>query len=137
GGAEVSVGVDGWFASAAGLVPETPYRALDPRATGGPPTDVAVVVAPAGATGAVVNVTAAGGSSAAGFITAYPCGAPVPLASNVNFLAGQSVANAAVVPVAGHGTICLHANTPTHLVVDVAGYLTAKFTPTGPTRALD
>ena len=54
-----------------------PHRVLDTRQFSGPLTDVAVVVAPAGAVGAVVNVTVTG-SAVAGFATLYPvrrCGA--------------------------------------------------------------
>ena len=60
-------------------------------------------------------------------MTAYACGTPLPLASNLNFDAGQIVANAAVVPVAADGSLCLHANTPTDLVVDVAGAVTDNY----------
>ena len=74
-----------------------------------------------------MNLTAAGGSGAAGYVTAYACGTPLPLASNLNFAAGQIVANAAVVPVAADGSLCLHANTPTDLVVDVAGAVTDNY----------
>jgi hypothetical protein len=95
--ADVIVDVDGWFSFAAGLSPESPRRVLDTRTTGGPTTDVAVAAAPPGARAAVVNLTAAGGSNAAGYVTAFSCGTPLPLASNLNFEAGQTVANAAVV----------------------------------------
>ncbi len=135
--ADVIVDVDGWFAASAGLVPETPHRVLDTRPIGGPVGDAVAAVAPPGAVAAVLNLATAGGSTRPGFVTAYPCGGPVPLASNVNFGPNQTVANAAVVPVAADGTVCLHASTPTHLVVDVAGYVTANFVPTGPSRAVD
>jgi hypothetical protein len=135
--ADAIVDVDGWFAAGAGLVPETPHRVLDTRPAGGPVTDAAPAVAPAGALAAVLNVTAAGGSSEPGYVTVYPCGVPVPLASTVNFGRGQTIANAAVVPVAADGTVCLHASTPVHLLVDVAGYATANFVTSGPSRALD
>jgi len=135
--ADVIVDVDGWFTFDAGLTPESPRRVLDTRATGGPITDVAVAVAPPGARAAVVNLTAAGGSAAAGYVTAYACGAPLPLASNLNFLAGQIVANAAVVPVAPDGSLCLHANVATDLVVDVAGAVTDNYVASAPTRLLD
>jgi hypothetical protein len=135
--ADVIVDVDGWFSFGAGLTPETPRRALDTRATTGPTADVAVAVAPAGALAAVVNLTAAGDSAAPGYVTAFACGTAVPLASNLNFEAGQIVANAAVVPVASDGSVCLHANTPTNLVVDVAGAVTDNYVAVTPTRLLD
>ena len=37
----------------------------------------------------------------AGFVTVFPCGSPRPLASNVNFVAGQTVANSVVSGVGG------------------------------------
>ena len=40
---------------------------------------------------------------AAGFITAYPCGEDRPLASNLNFAAGQTVSSSAVVRVGHRG----------------------------------
>jgi hypothetical protein len=135
--ADVIVDVDGWFSFTAGLSPESPRRVLDTRATGGPTTDVAVAAAPPGAEAAVVNLTAAGGSNAAGYVTAFACGTPLPLASNLNFEAGQIVANAAVVPVAADGSLCLHANVATDLVVDVAGAVTDNYVVTPPTRLLD
>ncbi len=134
--ADVIVDVDGWFSFSAGLTPETPRRALDTRPTG-PTTDAAVAAVPAGSLAAVVNLTTAGGSGAAGFVTAYPCGTAIPLASNLNFEAGQVVANAAVVPVAADGSLCLHASTPTNLVVDVAGAVTDNYVAATPTRLLD
>jgi hypothetical protein len=134
--ADVIVDVDGWFSFDAGLAPETPRRALDTRPTG-PARDVAVAAVPAGSLAAVVNLTTAGGSGAAGYVTAYPCGTDLPLASNLNFEAGQVVANAAVVPVAADGSLCLHASTPTNLVVDVAGAVTDNYVAVTPTRLLD
>ncbi|HEY1280091.1 MAG TPA: fibronectin type III domain-containing protein [Acidimicrobiales bacterium] len=136
-GADVILDVDGWFAAGAGLVPETPHRVLDTRGAGAAVIDAVAAVAPAGAVAAVLNVTAAGGSSDAGFVTVYPCGASLPLASSVNFGRNETVANAVVVPVAPDGTVCLHASTPVHLLVDVAGYVTANFAATGPSRVLD
>ncbi len=53
---------------------------------------------PANASAVVVNLTASGGTKAS-FVTAYPAGAPLPLASAVNFSRGQVVANRAIVAV--------------------------------------
>jgi hypothetical protein len=52
---------------------------------------------PAGATAVVLNLTEAD-STASSFLTAWATGAPQPLASNVNFLAGQTIANRVIVP---------------------------------------
>jgi len=79
-------------------------------------------VTPAGAAGAVLNVTAAGGSLAPGYVTVHAADVPTPATSNLNFAAGQIVPNAAVVRPDAAGRIHLAASTPVHLVVDVAGF---------------
>jgi hypothetical protein len=58
----------------------------------------------------------------AGFVTVYPCGGSLPLSSNVNFRAGQTVANSVITRVGPDGTVCLYTPSTTHLVVDVNGY---------------
>jgi hypothetical protein len=58
-----------------------------------------------------------------GFITVFPCGGAVPLASNVNFQAGQTVANAVTARVGAGGKVCLFTNATTHLVVDVNAFV--------------
>ena len=70
-----------------------------------------------------MNVTATG-ASGSGFVTVYPCDGPLPLASNLNFVAGTSIANGAIVPLAADGTVCLFVGgaSSAHLIVDVSGY---------------
>jgi len=41
--------------------------------------------------------------------------------SNINFVAGQTVANAVVATPDAQGRVCVHAFVPTHVVVDVSG----------------
>ena len=73
-------------------VPTT--RVLDTRSGGGrlaagEERVVALTgLVPAGATAAVVNLTV-DGPAADGYLTAYPCGTPPPLASNLNYTAGR------------------------------------------------
>ena len=76
---------------------------------------------PTGAASVILNVTV-DQSQLAGFITVYPCGGSIPTASNVNYIAGQTVANAVVSKLAADGTTCLYDSAATHLIVDVAGY---------------
>lgn len=85
---------------------------------------------------AVVNVTVTE-PAAAGFVTVYPCNEPRPVASNVNFVAGQTVAN--LVTVRADGGICFFASSSTHLVVDVQGLVSlgGGHRPLVPTRLLD
>ena len=59
---------------------------------------------------------------AAGFVTVFPCGTPQPLASNVNFAPGATVANTVVSGVGTAGRVCLFTNVDTDLVADVNGY---------------
>ena len=49
--------------------------------------------------------------SAPGYITVYPCGSR-PLSSNVNFVTGQTVANAVLAPVSADGLLCTYSSVP-------------------------
>jgi hypothetical protein len=63
--------------------------------------------------------------TAAGHLTLAPGGAPPPLASTLNYAAGQTRANNAVVPLAAAGqfdVLCAQASGTTHLVIDVNGW---------------
>jgi hypothetical protein len=93
---------------------------------------------PAVGVGAVsLNITVTN-PTAAGFVTAYPCGVR-DLVASVNYLAGQTVANAAVVPVSADGTVCFFSNVPTDIVVDINGWMSAGhgFTALAPKRIFD
>ena len=70
----------------------------------------------------VVNITVTQPSSA-GYITAYPYPGSPPLASNVNFVGGQTVANHAMVPT-GPQLGFYNSNGDTHLIVDIFGIFT-------------
>jgi hypothetical protein len=121
-------------ATTAGLfVPVAPNRYYDSRsapnsmhATGstvpvrlaGPPLAV-----PAGAAAISMNVTAVGGQGN-GVVTVFPCDTPRPLASNLNFVAATTVANAALVKLSADGSLNTYVNTATHVIIDVNGYFT-------------
>ena len=80
---------------------------------------------PAGRAAAVVlNVTATAPTTG-GYLTVYPSGAnPPPLASNLNFGAGETVPNLVVVPLGRDGAVKIYnSNGDTHVVVDVVGWL--------------
>ncbi|MCU1398715.1 MAG: acid phosphatase [Acidimicrobiales bacterium] len=147
-------------ANAAQFLPLTPTRIFDTRPTSlvgytgaKPAADVNLRVAvtgvggvPAGATAAVVNITAteAGGP---GYVQAFPTGAGTPGASsNLNIeRVGQTIANSAIVPIGADGSITLHTQQSTHLIVDVAGYYKpvtgpvddGRLVPVTPTRIFD
>jgi hypothetical protein len=93
---------------------------------------------PANATAVVLNITATG-PSGPGFVTAYPCGGARPVASNLNFVAGQTVPNLAIVRLSSDGTVCLYAMESTHLIADVEGYFTpdSSFGSLVPARLLE
>ncbi len=127
--------INGWFATGAGLTPVTPTRLFDTRpgeAQGAVPVgqqpygDLQVHITgvagiPTSGVGAVsLNVTVVGPSDA-GFVTVYPCGQR-PLASNLNYLAGQTVPNAVITPVSADGNICLYSSAGAYLLADINGW---------------
>ena len=57
-----------------------------------------------------------------GFLVSWPTGGAVPPVSILNFTAGQTVANAAVVPTNVSGSITVNVSASTHLIVDINGY---------------
>lgn len=67
-----------------------------------------------------VNLTVTG-SARTGYVTAFPCGTKEPLASNLNFARGQTVANAAIVKTDAAGEFCVYGSTGVHLVADYWG----------------
>jgi subtilisin family serine protease len=153
-------------ASSSSVLPATPYvplvpaRIMDTRAAPAGQTvdhqfesegpilpgrtrDLTVVnrggVPLSGASAVVLNVTAVG-SSSDGYLTVYPTGVSTPNASNLNFRAGQVIANMAVVQVGTGGQITIsnpYGSTP--VIVDVVGYYPAGslYTPIVPARFLD
>lgn len=56
-----------------------------------------------------------------GFITVYPCGTPRPTASNLNLVAGRTIANAVFAEVGDNGKVCIYRSAAVHLAVDVQG----------------
>src|SRR5207237_4214749 len=96
---------------------------------------------PADATSVVLNLTI-DSPEALGYVTAFPCGVTMPNASNLNFLAGQTVANAATVAIGTNGMVCFYSTARTHLIVDVDGayspaYGTGELNWMQPTRLFD
>jgi hypothetical protein len=73
-----------------------------------------------GRTAVVLNVTATGAAQP-GFVTVYPCGGPPPLASNLNYRAGQVVPGQATVGLGPPADVCFTSLADVDLVVDVTG----------------
>jgi hypothetical protein len=140
GGADLIADVAGWFtdstvaASGAGLfVPINPTRVLDTRHEPQVPTARqstwsqqigSTTLVPPNSTMAIaanITVTESGG---AGFVTAWPAGTARPLASNLNTTgAGQTVPNAAIVPLGGD-RLAVYIQSGAHLVIDINGWYT-------------
>ena len=138
-GIDLIVDVAGYFPAGASYSSLVPARLLDTRATGstidgqfvgggareaGEVTELTVTNrggVPAGAGTVVLNVTVTE-PSGAGYVTVYPCGVNTPLASNLNFEAGTTAANAVIVKVGNDGKVCLFSSRSTQLIVDVNGY---------------
>jgi hypothetical protein len=76
-------------------------------------------------TGAVVavslNITVTN-TQGPGFIQIYPQGAAAPVVSTLNYVAGQTVANAAVVPLGSGGVTVTAGVSGTDLIIDTNGY---------------
>ena len=119
-----------------GFYPLAPCRLADTRnATGpygGPPLSTGTrTFALAGQCGISASATAVAVNVAvtapegAGFLTLYPAGVPVPNISSINYAAGQTRANNAIVPIGAAGAIavaCNQASGTVQLVLDVFGY---------------
>jgi hypothetical protein len=69
----------------------------------------------------MLNVTATGASSP-GYLTIYPCGSAPPNASNLNYTAGQTIANTAYTQVGTDNQVCIFSSAATNIVVDITGY---------------
>lgn len=140
--AHLIVDLMGVFADGSGFASLTPRRLADSRLDPGTqvPANTDFVVTPeSGRTAAVLNI-AVTGPAASGWLTAYPCGSPLPPTSTINFAAGQTIANSATVGLSGNGSVCLRSTTPTHIVVDrtaLFGPGTSYFVPQSPTRVAD
>ena len=149
------VDVVGYFttASAARFTSLTPARVLDTRSGLGAPAaavgqakSIDLLVAGRGGVAAdadsvVLNVTVTE-PTAAGFITAWPAGAAMPTASNLNFVAGQTVPNLVISKLGTGGKVSLFNSTgSTHLIADVLGYFRvgsgAQLIAMTPARLLD
>jgi hypothetical protein len=156
GTVHVVADLEGFYgASGGGFKAQSPVRVLDTRiGTGtGTPGPIAPRSAlqldlsgqiPAGATAVILNVTVTAPSTA-GYLIVYPDGGTPPLASNLNFLAGQTEPNLVMVPVqAGKVDIYNGAYGTVHVVADLEGYFgsaasgaTQVFVPYGPLRITD
>ena len=134
GGSHLVADINGYFPAGTDYSAVSPERLLDTRADGrqkgysGAGSTVEVQVTgtgttnvPADAAAVVLNVT---GVSATrdGFVTAWPCGTPRPLASNLNLTTGDILPNLVISKVGAGGKVCLYTSGGSHLVADINGY---------------
>ncbi|MEV7178662.1 right-handed parallel beta-helix repeat-containing protein [Kitasatospora sp. NPDC093679] len=136
------------------FTPAGPTRLLDTREKVGVPTTTAVApgatvdlqvagvagIPASGVTAVTMNVTVTD-TAKPGFLTVYPHGDEMPNASNINWVAGQTIPNLVTVPVKdGKVSFRNSSGGTAHIVADLAGYYGTKgsvFTAAGPTRLLD
>lgn len=100
----------------------------------------------ANVTAVALNVTVTQNGSA-GYATVYPDGTTAPTASNLNWVAGQTVPNMVVVPVGANGKVDIanQSGSSVQFIADLAGYFTSDsgaaaistYTAVGPVRAMD
>jgi hypothetical protein len=130
----------------------TPQRILDTRTnsgTLGPGGSVNLsiggIYVPANATSVVLNVTAAD-ESTAGFFTLYPTGGTTPTASNLNWVAGETVPNLVSVGLSSNGDVTIFNGLGSaDAIVDLEGYFApasggstaGEFNPLVPARITD
>ena len=143
--------ISGYFAGDGSLYnPVAPFRAADTRSGPGPVGKIpangeyqlqaaGVNGIPADATGVMLNATV-DLPDRAGFLTVWPCGGPRPLASNLNYRAGEVVPGLVAVKIGVGGRVCFSGFAQSDIVADIVGW----FGPTGslyetifPVRTLD
>ncbi|MEU7923170.1 right-handed parallel beta-helix repeat-containing protein [Micromonospora zamorensis] len=149
GTVHVVADLQGYYAATgSGFRSVAPSRVLDTRSAGGsafaPNTGRTVNLSgqiPSGVTAVVLNVTVTEPTTS-GVLTVHPYGTAVPMASNLNFVAGQTIPNLVMVPVVdGKVSIQNVSSGRTDVVADLSGWFgggaTDVFVPYGPTRIYD
>jgi hypothetical protein len=136
GSADVVVDVSGWITdgTATGTAGRynalAPARILDTRSSGavvgGATTDVQVTgqggVPASGVTAVVLNATVTQ-PAAGGFLTVFAAGSARPMVSDLNYAAGETRPNLVVVQLGAGGRVSLFSSATSHVVFDVAGWL--------------
>jgi len=150
GQTHVIADVSGYFSATGKLFsPRSPLRVYDTRdgdlpLTGGevrnlwtPLLDDGLM--PQSTSALVLNVTVTG-ATASSDLRLWPTGEPVPNVSNLNFVAGQTVANLVVVKMADFNISIRNQVGETDVIIDVVGYFADVgngFHPLNPSRILD
>jgi hypothetical protein len=146
---DLIVDLAGWFPGET-FTGVTPTRLLDTRDGGAKVASGGVVevlvrspamAVPADAAALSLNVTVTE-AEGEGYLTVWPCDVDRPLASNLNFEAGQTIANNVMSTLGASGRVCAFASAPTHVIVDIAGWVNGDgaktaFSGVKPTRVGD
>jgi hypothetical protein len=137
---QVVVDANGWYPNDLDYHALAPARLMDTRGggstidglsmgiglrTAGSVTELQVAARDsiASTVGAVVlNITVTEPLTS-GYVTVFPCQSTVPLASSLNFVAGQTISNAVIAKPSSSGTVCFVTSATANLVVDVTGFL--------------
>ena len=122
-----------------GFTPVDGVRLVDTRESGRESPIVIDLVDPT-VEAIALNLTATRGG-ATGYLTADACSGGQSEVSNVNFLPGEPVAGAAIVPVSSEGTVCVWSSVSVDVIVDLTGEFRSdgglRFQPADPGRVLD
>jgi hypothetical protein len=147
--ADILIDVTGWLGQSGSsrMVPVGPIRAADTRTGLGDSRRVAAgsttvfdlrSALPPRSTAVALNLTAVSPATA-GYMTVFPCGRQQPATSSLNFAAGETRPNNAIVAT-DDDTICVYSDAEADILIDV----TAGFGPNGlglvpvtPVRLLD
>lgn len=141
GATDVIADVAGWFAAPATPPTGAAYRAISPTrildtrdgtgaAAGRLGTKATIDLSVAGVggvpaigvTSVVLNVTATDPTGPDSFLTLFPAGTARPVASNLNFVAGETIPNLVIVRVQ-NGRVTVFNNVgSTHVIADVQGW---------------
>jgi hypothetical protein len=142
--------------------PLTPCRIADTRSVGGSgetgpfgppylaggaprsfPIPASFCSVPAAAEAYSLNVTVVPHGTL-DYLTVWPAGQSMPLVSTLNALEGQTLANAAIVPVGTDSAISVYASNATDVIIDINGYFAPPtapqalaFYPATPCRVVD
>jgi hypothetical protein len=142
-GGKVILDIAGWWLPGTDrFTPIEPARAFDSRVDlpiklpGGAVQDIDVggSIIPDDASAVSVNLAVVRPNDL-GWMVIYGCGVDPPLASNLNFNAGENRAVSATVEVGVDGKICVTGSVDTDFLVDITGYYSP--TPWGPQVDLD
>lgn len=142
--AHVLVDVLATFGADTTVSAATPDRLVDTRSGRGRVDDAVVEIdvpipedgSVAELGGTVANLTIVGASTS-GFATVYPCAQGRPNTSNINYRAGQTIANAVLLAPDASGKLCVYSSGDAHIVFDLLATTGTGFSPRTPQRLVD